>query len=704
VDAAGAPVPGVVVTVEGAAVGAAGAVTDAEGRFAIGDTPSGASLVAAKDGYAIALGTAGDGADIVLLAETQAAETITVTGEAPPSTLGATRLRREELQRLPGTGNDVMRALSAMPGVTSAQFPLSGSGLVIRGSSPQDSKLLIDDFEVPALYHDVGFRSIVPSEAIESLEYVPGGFDVAYGRAASGIVHLTTREGAETASEQAEISAGEASALAQGRLGERGRYMVALRRSAFDLLLPLLLPDDLDLSLSQVPRYYDEQLRIDYRISSRWSARLSSVGSDDALELYASRDRNPDKRFANRTRFARLTAAARYHDGPWTANLALSGIAQQQTFERGLYQHLEVDAPGLTARGEIMRTAAKTPSGLREVAWRLGAESTVTRYAIDAALPGDRREGEPTAPDDPNDTSTRFDGRVVTRNFAAWTALAGSLDERIRLTAGLRVDAYARVGDAAVQPRGELAVKLRPTLTAKLSAGAYSRPPEHQTELFDTSLRAERSTQLVAGTTYEPAAGVRVQVSGYYTDRRRLITRDAMTGALGNQGRGTTAGAELLATAKRGPWFGWLSYAYSHSTRIDAPGAERRLFDYDQPHNLNAAASYRGKRWQIGARFRLSSGLPQTPVDGALFDSDANMYVPAYGEPNSARAPLHHQLDLRIDRSFRWGPLKMTKFLDLQNVYANDTVVGFTYNFDYSERAAFRTLPFVPTAGLRGEF
>ena len=57
------------------------------------------------------------------------------------------------------------------------------------------------------------------------------------------------------------------------------------------------------------------------------------------FELYATKNEDAaSKRFYNRTRFVRLTAAARYKDGPWTANLALSGLAQQFLFEAGLFQ------------------------------------------------------------------------------------------------------------------------------------------------------------------------------------------------------------------------------------------------------------------------------------------------------------------------------------------------------------------------------
>ena len=80
-----------------------------------------------------------------------ASETIEVTGERPPQALGATTLDRDTLQRMPGARNDVMQTLSAMPGVASYPLPIGDSGVVIRGSSPQDSKILIDDFEVPPL-------------------------------------------------------------------------------------------------------------------------------------------------------------------------------------------------------------------------------------------------------------------------------------------------------------------------------------------------------------------------------------------------------------------------------------------------------------------------------------------------------------------------------------------------------------------------
>jgi outer membrane cobalamin receptor len=699
VDLGGAPVAGARVGFEDSDEHT---TTDAGGWYAL-RAPLGATLVIEHDGdeigLAVVTGTSID--DVVLRPLDTDGETIEVRGEKPVAAPGAAVMDRTELQRVPGTGGDVVQTLRVMPGVTNIQIPIGLAGIPIRGSSPQDSRILVDGFEVPILFHGIAFRSILPAETIQSLDYLPGGFGVGYGRATSGVVAITTRPGDDRRSVQGEMSLLDGGVLAQGPAGKRTRYLAAIRRSTIDLVLPSLLPSDLDLTLTTVPHYYDGQLRLDHRLDDRWKLWLSGLGATDTAELYTTKDTSQQtKRFYAHTAFARLTAGADYHAGEWTANLALSGVVTRYDFAQGAGQELAATLPNVSPRVEVIRTVDKA-AGLTNLELRGGAEAQVGRYSADIATGREEREGEPPSTWDPRDMSTTYHGEFWVSDFAQWLSLAANLSSRIRATAGVRADELARTGEVLVQPRGQLEFKLAAAWIARLSSGAYRRPPEHQSELLQAALDAERASQHIASLQWEPREGSRIQASAYYTDRTHLITRE-MDGSLGNQGRGTTYGAELLATHRAGPWFAWLSYTYAHSRRIDRPGEDSRLFSYDQPHNLNAAASWKRGRWQLGGRFQLASGLPYTPAIGAVFDNDRNLYVPVYGETNSGRAPLHHQLDLRVDYSWKWGPSALTAFLDVQNVYMNETPIGYAYSFDYSQSTTVTPLPIVPTIGLRG--
>lgn len=703
VDArSGKPVAGAKIVIDGTEIGAESA---ADGSFTIA-APVGVTLViSANEHELILVQVEGPNlSDIALprLGEGGAGEIIQVAGEAPIAAVGATTLDRKEIASVAGTGNDLLASVDILPGVTSNPFggPTSFNGVVIRGSAPEDSKILIDGFEVPFLYHTVGFRSILPTESIDALEYLPGGFDVSYGRASSGIISVTTRAGDAELGGQGELSVIDGGVLAHGSVGKGGRYLVALRRSTIDLILPSLIPDDAEINLTTVPRYWDLQTRYDVPLSSRWQLALTAIGSDDSLELFADDEEDADERFYSRTRFLRGIADARWRSGQWTASAAVSALAAEIEFEAGRMQHFNMMQLVSSARAELVRTMPRA-AGLRDVEMRLGANTDLGRADITLALGEPSDEGQPMGQQDLDDIRTRFDGVIWVPDSGAWANLGATFGVA-RMSAGLRVDHFGRIGEVVVQPRGELTVSLPASFKVRLAAGAYRRPPENQDEFLDETLNPERSTQVVLGVEYGPTDGLKVQASGYYTDRTHLLTRVA-EGKYGNVGRGTTMGGEVLAIYRYGNFSSWLSYSLSRSERVDSPGARERLFDFDQPHDLNVAASWKWRRWQFGGRFRYSSGQPYTPVMASIYDSDTDTYVPVFGDVNTERVAGHHQLDLRVDRSWQVGRVLLSAFLDVQNVYLNASTVGYGYSFDYSERFAFESIPILPSIGVRGE-
>ena len=152
-------------------------------------------------------------------------------------------------------------------------------------------------------------------------------------------------------------------------------------------------------------------------------------------------------------------------------------------------------------------------------------------------------------------------------------------------------------------------------------------------------------------------------------------------------------------------FFGWISYTLSRSTRKDSPDGETYLFEYDQSHILTLVASYKLPRnWQIGLRFRYTTGSPYTESTRGVYNADTGIYESVSESKNSARMAPYHQLDLRIDKDWIFDYWIFTTYLDVQNVYYHSNPEMVMYNFDYTEKGYISGLPILPTIGIRGSF
>ncbi len=89
---------------------------------------------------------------------------------------------------------------------------------------------------------------------------------------------------------------------------------------------------------------------------------------------------------------------------------------------------------------------------------------------------------------------------------------------------------------------------------------------------------------------------------------------------------------------------------------------------------------------------------------GSIYDADCDLYQPIEGTRNSLRLPWFHQLDLRVDKRFEWEHFVLSIYLDVQNVYYQQNVEAYGYNFDYTQRRGISGLPIIPALGLKGEF
>jgi hypothetical protein len=221
--------------------------------------------------------------------------------------------------------------------------------------------------------------------------------------------------------------------------------------------------------------------------------------------------------------------------------------------------------------------------------------------------------------------------------------------------------------------------------------------------------------QYSLGVEWQPTDVVRGDLTFFYKDMSSLVSpSDALVTRgdmmvperFDNDGVGRVYGAEIFIEHKFSRGFrGWLSYTLSRAQRKDSGSDDYRLFDFDQTHILAVVGSYvLPRNWELGARWRLVTGSPTTPVVGGVFQNELDRYTPIYGETNTDRLPQFLQLDLRVDKTFIFDTWKFAVYLSVINSTNHANVEGLTYNFNYTEKSSVNGLPILPVFGIKGEW
>jgi len=147
----------------------------------------------------------------------------------------------EEIRRLPGGLEDVVRAISILPGV--AQVEPGRNDLIVRGGAPSENLYIIENIEVPNINHfgtqgaSGGPLSYVNLDFVESTSFSTGGFGVRYGDKLSSVLTINLRDGrTDRLGGKATISASQFGLNLEGPTSEDGSFLFSARRSYLDFI------------------------------------------------------------------------------------------------------------------------------------------------------------------------------------------------------------------------------------------------------------------------------------------------------------------------------------------------------------------------------------------------------------------------------------------------------------------------------------
>jgi len=628
--------------------------------------------------------------------------------EAPPRETTKRSVEEAELTKIPGTRGDALRAIEVLPGV--ARTGIGDGTPILRGAGSEESQTYLDGIPVPFLYHFGGVTSFFSSRLLSRVDLYPGNFSSRFGRVTGGVIDVRARDPkSDGIHGNFDLNFIDTSLEVETPLGEDTGIALAGRRSNIDFIYSSIVPKD-TFSVVAAPVYYDYQGIVSHRFGPHHKLRVLAYGSHDQLKLVFNHPNADDPgltgNVAGAVGFHRLQAELHSDFSPAVSQeltLAVGRLDSSQHF--GELQQV-FGGEELYGRGEWnveVDPSLRVIGGLDLFANFLSGEY---RGPAPTQQEGNPRQGDPLAA---LRVISAKDNHLNIVRPGAYVELSYRPVKRLLLSPGVRADYYSEFTAWSIDPRLSARYEVSDSTVLKAGVGRYSQPPLFWMSvpgIANPNLDPYHALQVSAGFEERLGKELKFGAEGFYKQLDHVVdgTADGGPPNFVNGGSGRIYGAEVSAEARPDDkTFAFLAYTISRSERSDH-GGPYRLFDYDQTHILSLVGSRKlGKGWELGARFRLVSGNPLTPVTGSVFDARTGVYVPTYGPVNSGRNPLFQELDVRVEKAFKIGAFTLAPYLDLLNAYNAKNVEGYTYNYDYTKRQEATGLTLFPNLGIRGE-
>ena len=624
-------------------------------------------------------------------------ETVVVEGQRLPPTISRKEIRGSELIRIPGTGRDPLKGLTTLPsiGIPNDLFGI----LYIRGSAPAETLLYFDRTPLGYPFHYGGLFSTINSGSIEDIRIYAGGYGAEFGLDSQSVIDIHSRERLRKQwAGVIDLNIFSPSGFVETKIGDKGYASFAGRFNSFNLIMGPFFEFTL-------PTWWNYQLKFAYELSEKHHLTLNGLGATDHFDFsnLGSEDTeevgNPSAYFKNGFEAEGIHLRSNFTD-KLTSHLSLtrshnflnihfgeeSNQDDRLDNERFLYD-VKVNVPTYTLREDISYKLAPTfqfePGFL--LAFSPAKSHTHTSSPENVDFESDEEPLWIQKLDKFDYTFRRAEGYLQAR-YDPLSFLSIAL--------GVRCDYLNLTEKLSIQPRGSLSLTLPTNSILRFAYGRYERSPfAYQVLKADgnRNLKPSVSKHYVMELEHELSPQTELKFAVYYKNMEKLVTRSinldalfddsdaAVTTAYLNQGRGFVNGAEMFLRHRVSEkFFGWVSYAYTHTERRETPDDIYKPFLFDNTHIVSIVANYTPTtKTEMGAKWQYSSGTSAVPLNALLMIQDPvtlGMH-PLLSDVAGAIAPTefqaYHRLDLRFSRKrILWG-LPVTAFTEIWNVYSS---------------------------------
>lgn len=603
-----------------------------------------------------------------------------------------------------GGESDILKSLQMMPGIQSGNE--ATSGLYVRGGSPDQNLMVIDDVPVYYVDHLGGFVSTFNSDAINSIKLVKGGFPAHYGSRLSSVVDIKMKEGnMKEFHGNGMIGMISSKIMVEGPIKkDTTSYMFSARRFMYDLISrPLTWLTSIN-HTSVGYNFYDVNAKINHIISPKDRLFLSFYsGGDKVLSRQKSLgDINKmilewgnilgsfrwnhlygDKLFSNLTLYSTRYRLANDFTSTYTINdikerasasywSGIVDLALKADFDYYLNQHYKIKFggasiyhhfnPNTTSYKSYENTIAIDTSfgsrkqhGIENAAYLENEISIGTRLYTNFGL---RVANYRMSNRNFNSFEPRFLATYLVGNSTMLKASYSSMNQYIHLLTGsgsnMQNDIWVPVTDA-----------IAPSLSKQYAVGLEKT---FMDGMYEVSLEGYQKTMsnLI---TYRDGVATISSASDWQTQ-------------VETNGKGESYGLEFLLQKTKGSSTGWIAYTYSKTTRqFENKNSGRPYpFKYDRTHDISIVYLQKIKsNIQFSATWVYGTGNPYT-LSSAKFKMitgfvDDLRYGQVYNELNSYRMRSYHKLDIGINfiktvkRGERTWSINIYNLYNRQNPY-----------------------------------
>jgi hypothetical protein len=585
------------------------------------------------------------------------------------------------MPQLMGESN-LLKTIQMVPGVKRGNE--GSSAIYVRGGSPDQNLILLD--EVPLYYvsHYGGFFSIFNTDAISNVTLIKGGFPARYGGRLSSVIDVRMKEGNNQKFQGAATIGLMSSKVSFEGPVVKGKtsYILSLRRSFWDLFMSAY--SYLDNKTAQGFSFYDINAKINHEFSAKDKVYLSIYNGSDNFYTKINDKKEFAYTFKNSTRWGNLASAFRWN------HLYGSRMFSNFTFIYSKYRL----AYGAKYDAENIFENSNFLSWIEDVGGKIDYEYNAPfnhkfRYGASAVYrtfnPGNFNYYTKDSTNYVIDT-TYGSSKVFSTELAAYLEDEFKLGRRFSANTGIHFSQYLVHDEMfySFEPRVSTNLQIAKTISVKasfvsmrqyihlLSNSGVGMPTDLWVPATDFA-RPEQSFQVTFGlakTFYKKQFELSAET--YYKTMDNLIAySEGTTFYTGKDwqkkieigGEGLSYGIELLVQKKTGKLTGWLGYTWSKTTRRfdNINFGKWYNFRYDRTHDASIVLNYKiNKKLSLSASWVYSTGDALTLAQGKygmvnnmdnpfIMSLDFSRQAHIYAGRNSFRGRSYHRLDLGLN-------------------------------------------------------